>query len=132
MLDGIPLVDAHVHVPLLTTLRPAWIQWARDFGPDGILEDVWDAEGRPRPERLDELFADQGVDVALLFCEYSPEATGIQSRSPPGCTHRRATRRRHPGQRRARRGARDGAGPPRPRRPRGCRPAQSREPIGST
>jgi predicted TIM-barrel fold metal-dependent hydrolase len=79
VLNGTPLVDAHVHVPLLTTLRPAWIQWARDFGPDGILEDAWDAEGRPRPERLDELFAEQGVDVALLFCEYSPDATGIQT-----------------------------------------------------
>lgn len=79
MLSGIPLVDAHVHVPLLTTLRPGWIQWARDFGPDGILEDAWDADGVPRPERLDELFAEQGVDVALLFCEYSPKATGMQT-----------------------------------------------------
>ena len=79
MLNGIPLVDAHVHVPLLTTLRPAWIQWARDFGPEGILEDVWDSDGRPRPERLDELFGEQGVDVALLFCEYSPQATGLQT-----------------------------------------------------
>lgn len=79
MLNGIPLVDAHVHVPLLATLRPAWIQWARDFGPDGILEDVWDADGLPRPARLDELFAEQGVDVALLFCEYSPKATGTQT-----------------------------------------------------
>ena len=79
MLNGIPLVDAHVHVPLLTTLRPAWIQWARDFGPDGILEDLWDSDGLPRPERIDELFAEQGVDVALLFCEYSPKATGVQT-----------------------------------------------------
>jgi predicted TIM-barrel fold metal-dependent hydrolase len=79
MLDGIPLVDAHVHVPLLATLRPAWVKWARDFGSDGILEDAWDADGLPRPERLDELFAGQGVDVALLFCEYSPKATGIQA-----------------------------------------------------
>jgi len=79
VLDGIRLVDAHVHVPLLTTLRPAWLQWARDFGPDGVLEDVWDSAGRPSPERLDELFNGQGVDVALLFCEYSPKATGIQT-----------------------------------------------------
>ena len=27
---------------------------------------------------LDELFAEQGVDAALLFCEYSPKVTGIQ------------------------------------------------------
>ncbi|MEQ4723650.1 amidohydrolase family protein [Nonomuraea sp. B19D2] len=79
MLDGIRLIDAHVHVPLLGTLKPAWLSWARDFGQDGIMEDVWDAGGRPRPARLDELFAAQGVDVALLFCEYSPKATGMQA-----------------------------------------------------
>lgn len=78
MLDGHLLVDAHVHVPVLASLKPSWIQWARDFGPPGILEDVWDADGRPRPDRLDALFAEQGVDVAVLFCEYSPRATGMQ------------------------------------------------------
>jgi uncharacterized protein len=79
MLDGMPLVDAHVHVPVLGTLRPAWLSWARDFGPDGILDDVWDRDGRPRPDRLDELFGAQGVDTAILFCEYSPKATGMQT-----------------------------------------------------
>ncbi|GLW98520.1 amidohydrolase family protein [Microtetraspora sp. NBRC 16547] len=79
MLDGTPLIDAHVHVPLLETLRPAWLQWARDFGVDGIMEDAWDEDGRPLPARLDEIFAAQGVDVALLFCEYSPKATGMQA-----------------------------------------------------
>jgi predicted TIM-barrel fold metal-dependent hydrolase len=79
MLDDIPLIDAHVHVPMLGTLKPAWLTWAREFGPDGLLEDVWDSDGRPRPARLDEIFAAQGVDVALLFCEYSPKATGTQT-----------------------------------------------------
>ena len=78
MLDGHVLVDAHVHVPVLGSLAPAWLQWARDFGPDGILEEVWDAEGVPRPDRLDALFDEQGVDHALLFCEYFPKATGYQ------------------------------------------------------
>lgn len=78
MLDGIPLVDAHVHVPNLSTLSPAWVQWARDFGPDGILDYVWDKDGLPSPEHLDELFAGEGVDVALLICEYSPNVTGTQ------------------------------------------------------
>jgi predicted TIM-barrel fold metal-dependent hydrolase len=78
MLDGHVLIDAHVHVPVLTSLRPSWLQWARDFGPAGILDDLWDEEGRPRPAALDDLFAEQGVDVALLFCEYSPKATGYQ------------------------------------------------------
>jgi len=78
MLDGHLLVDAHVHVPVLPSLAPAWVEWARDFGPEGILERVWDADGRPDPAALDELFAAEGVDVALLFCEYSPKATGYQ------------------------------------------------------
>ncbi len=78
MLDGHELIDAHVHVPVLGSLKPAWIQWARDFGPSGILEEIWDADGTPVPARLDELFEEQGVDIALLLCEYSPKATGTQ------------------------------------------------------
>ncbi len=78
MLDGNLLIDAHVHVPRLDTVRAPWIQWARDFGADGVLEDVWTADGTPIPERLDALFAEQGVDAALLLCEYSPKATGMQ------------------------------------------------------
>src|SRR3954454_7076694 len=78
MLDGHVLVDAHVHVPHLGSLAPAWIDWARQFGPPGILEDIWDADGVPDPAALDRLMGDDGVDVALLFCEYSPKATGYQ------------------------------------------------------
>jgi uncharacterized protein len=78
MLDGHVLVDAHVHVPVLGSLAPAWIAWARDFGPPGLLDELWDESGRPRADRLDALFEDQGVDVALLFCEYSPKVTGMQ------------------------------------------------------
>ena len=78
MLDGHLLVDAHVHVPMLPSLAPAWVQWARDFGPEGLLERVWKADGSPDPAALDDLFAAEGVDVALLLCEYSPRATGYQ------------------------------------------------------
>jgi predicted TIM-barrel fold metal-dependent hydrolase len=78
MLDGHLLVDAHVHVPLLPSLAPAWLQWARDFGPDGLMDRVWNPDGSPDPVALDELFAAEGVDVALLLCEYSPKATGYQ------------------------------------------------------
>ncbi|MFP5335953.1 MAG: amidohydrolase family protein [Actinomycetes bacterium] len=79
MIDGHLLIDAHVHVPHLETLAPAWKEWARDFGPPGLLEHVWRADGTPDPARLDGLLADEGVDVALLFCEYSPKATGYQA-----------------------------------------------------
>lgn len=34
MIDARTVVDAHVHVPRLTTLKPAWIDWADRFsGP---------------------------------------------------------------------------------------------------
>ncbi|WP_029431987.1 amidohydrolase family protein [Blastococcus sp. URHD0036] len=78
MLDGHVLVDAHVHVPLLDTLAPAWVDWARQFGRPGILEEIWRPDGTPDPAALDRHMAEQGVDVALLFCEYSPKATGYQ------------------------------------------------------
>lgn len=78
MLDGHPLVDAHVHVPVLGSVSPAWADWAREFGPDGLLESVWRPDGTPDPAALDALFAAEGVDRALLFCEYSPKATGYQ------------------------------------------------------
>jgi hypothetical protein len=78
MLDGHLLVDAHVHVPHLATLAPAWVDWARQFGRPGLLEQVWRPDGSPDPAALDALFAEEGVDVALLFCEYSPKATGYQ------------------------------------------------------
>jgi uncharacterized protein len=78
VLDGCLLVDAHVHVPVLGSIAPAWLQWARDFGSPAMLDELWDADGRPDPARLDAWFAAEGVDVALLFCEYSPRATGYQ------------------------------------------------------
>ncbi len=78
MLDGHLLVDAHVHVPVLNGVAPAWAQWARDFGDAEVLERVWGTDGIPDPAVLDALFEAEGVDVALLLCEYSPKATGYQ------------------------------------------------------
>jgi uncharacterized protein len=79
VLDGHVLVDAHVHVPVLGTLAPAWLDWARQFGRPGLLEQVWRPDGTPDPVQLSALFAEEGVDTALLFCEYSPKATGYQA-----------------------------------------------------
>jgi uncharacterized protein len=78
MIDGKLLVDAHTHVPLLSTIGEPWRQWARDFGRPGVLEEIWDVDGAPRAEALEALFEAEGVDIALLFCEYSPKATGYQ------------------------------------------------------
>ena len=78
MIDGLAVVDAHMHVPRLTTVSPAWMQWAVKFGQDSGWQDVFDASGDPDPARLDAMLDAEGVDAALLFAEYSPGATGIQ------------------------------------------------------
>jgi predicted TIM-barrel fold metal-dependent hydrolase len=78
VLDGHLLVDAHVHVPVLSTLAPAWLEWAERFGRPGLLQEVWRPDGTPDPVALAAHMGEQGVDTALLFCEYSPKATGYQ------------------------------------------------------
>jgi predicted TIM-barrel fold metal-dependent hydrolase len=78
MLDGEALVDAHVHVPRLSTVKAAWYEWALQFSGPHDWRSVYDAEGDPVPARLDALLDAEGVDRALLFSEYSPRATGIQ------------------------------------------------------
>lgn len=78
MIDGLAVVDAHMHVPRLSTVSSAWMQWALDYGADSGWQTVFDAGGDPDPARLDALLDAEGVDAALLFAEYSPGATGIQ------------------------------------------------------
>jgi predicted TIM-barrel fold metal-dependent hydrolase len=78
MIDGDLVVDAHMHVPRLSTLKPAWLAWAREFSRGHPWRSAYDDEGNPVPEKLDALLEAEGVDRALLFCEYSPRATGIQ------------------------------------------------------
>ncbi|WP_199430495.1 amidohydrolase family protein [Qaidamihabitans albus] len=78
MIDGRTVVDAHVHVPRLPTLKPAWSEWAERFSGPHPWRTAYDEHGTPDPARLDALFEAEGIDRALLFCEYSPRATGIQ------------------------------------------------------
>ena len=78
MIDEHFVVDAHVHTPRLPTLKPAWLDWARDFAGEYPWRTVYDAEGAVIPAAMDELMAREGVDRVLLFCEYSPRATGVQ------------------------------------------------------
>jgi predicted TIM-barrel fold metal-dependent hydrolase len=78
MLDGRPLIDVHLHAARLPTLKPAWRQWADDFGDQEVLGRVYDPDGTVDPARFDAYLADEGVDVALVLAEYSPKATGIQ------------------------------------------------------
>jgi uncharacterized protein len=78
MLDGMPLVDAHLHAARLPTLKLAWQQWAQDFGDPALIAAVYDESGTVDPARFDAYLAAEGVDVALVLSEYSPKATGIQ------------------------------------------------------
>ena len=55
MIDGQLVVDAHMHVPKLSTVTPAWMQWAADFGQDAPWREVFGADGDPVPARLDAL-----------------------------------------------------------------------------
>ncbi len=77
MLEGRLLIDAHVHPARLDTVKPAWRAWAEQFGQPG-WQSVFDRDGRVIPAALDELMDAEGVDHAILLCEYSPKATGIQ------------------------------------------------------
>src|SRR5215469_14191421 len=78
VLDGRLLVDAHTHVARLPTLSADWQEWARTFGSGTPLADLFDADGTPLPEAIDQHFENQGADHVLLFCEYSPKVTGTQ------------------------------------------------------
>ena len=78
MLKGVQLIDAHVHAARRPTLKSSWIEWAEHFGKDVPLSDLYDDEGTLVPARFDQYMEGEGVDVAILLCEYSPKTTGIQ------------------------------------------------------
>jgi predicted TIM-barrel fold metal-dependent hydrolase len=78
MLDGRALIDVHMHAARLPTLKPAWREWAHDFGDGEAVEQVYDASGTVDPARFDAYLGREGVDIALLLAEYSPRVTGIQ------------------------------------------------------
>lgn len=78
MIDDHFLVDAHLHPARWDAMRPVWHDWVRDFGRDLSLEQLYDADGAIIPERFDTYLDGQGVDVALLLCEYSPTTAGVQ------------------------------------------------------
>ena len=72
MIDGITVVDAHMHVPRLSTVTSAWMQWATEFGRDSGWQDVFGPDGDPVPARLETLnlaywrAARSGLDDQLI------------------------------------------------------------------
>jgi predicted TIM-barrel fold metal-dependent hydrolase len=79
MLEGVSVIDAHVHPARLPTLKFSLEEWTGHFegGVANLLE-LYDEQGTLIPHRFDEYVAGEGVDVAILLCEYSPRVTGIQ------------------------------------------------------
>jgi uncharacterized protein len=78
MLGGRPLVDAHIHLARLPTLKMRWERWVMDRRTDGDPAQLYDEEGSPVPSRFAEFLAREGVDCAILLAEYSPRVTGVQ------------------------------------------------------
>ena len=78
MLAGKPLVDAHVHLARLPSLKMDWERWVMDRRSDGDPSELYDEEGSPVPERFAAFLGREGVDCAILLAEYSPRVTGIQ------------------------------------------------------
>jgi uncharacterized protein len=78
VLDGRPLVDAHVHVAKLPTLSRDWQDWVTTFGAGIPIADLYDGGGVPGTVAIEAHFAAEGADHVLLFTEHSPKSTGIQ------------------------------------------------------
>jgi uncharacterized protein len=79
MLEGVRVIDAHVHAVCLPTLKLSLGEWTGHFeGGVADLLELYDEQGTLIPHRFDEYVAGEGVDVAVLLCEYSPRVTGIQ------------------------------------------------------
>ncbi len=75
MIDGIPLVDAHLHPARLSTLKMSVQEWAAGFN---AMDGIYDGDGAVIPGAFDAYLEAEGVDVAIMFCEYSPLTTGVQ------------------------------------------------------
>ena len=80
MLDGIPLIDVHVHAARLPTVKVSWEQWVPSFtGREQTIRSLYDDEGTLVPARFDSYLRAEGVDLALVMPEYSPAVTGLQT-----------------------------------------------------
>jgi len=77
MIDGIPLIDVHLHPVRLPTLKMPYQVYTQGFDRHH-LADLYDEEGRIVPQRFAAYLEGEGVDMAVVMCEYSPRVTGVQ------------------------------------------------------
>ena len=78
MLDGMPLIDVHLHAARLPSLKMPRDTWLQGFSGAGPQERIYDDAGTVVPAEFDAFLAAEGVDTALLMSEYSPKVTGMQ------------------------------------------------------
>lgn len=77
-LVDVPIVDVHVHMARLATMRVSRERWELRQRDGFDVRSLYDEEGTPQPDRLAAYLAGQGVETCLLMAEYSPKVTGIQ------------------------------------------------------
>ena len=77
MIDGMPLVDVHLHAARRPTLKLSWDEWLM-VGDRDLMARLYDDEGTVIPAEFDAFLAAEGVDIGLVMCEYSPKVTGMQ------------------------------------------------------
>jgi len=78
MIDGIPLIDVHLHPAHQGGLKLPWDIWVQDFSvPE--LRSLYDSTGAVRPDAFDAFLENEGVDIAIALAEYSPKVTGWQT-----------------------------------------------------
>src|ERR1700722_16103546 len=78
MLDGMPLIDVHLHAARLPTLKLPRETWLQGFAAEAALQRLYDADGALVPAASDAFLAAEGVDTALIMSEYLPKVTGMQ------------------------------------------------------
>ncbi|MGI8722228.1 MAG: amidohydrolase family protein [Geodermatophilaceae bacterium] len=76
---NVPVIDAHVHLATRSSLKMSWPLWLQNSDPAADWDAIMDPDGKVRPAAITALFAGQGVDMSLLFAEYSPRVTGMQT-----------------------------------------------------
>jgi predicted TIM-barrel fold metal-dependent hydrolase len=79
MIDGIPLIDAHLHCGPFSSAHPVVREWATSFKARVPLERLLDEAGSLVPERFHTYLKSEGVDTAILVPEHSPKVIGIQA-----------------------------------------------------
>jgi len=79
MIDGIPLIDVHLHPAHRKGLKLTWDVWAQGQAGHSTLGTLYDDDGAIDPAAFDALLDAEGVDVAVVLAEYSPKVTGWQT-----------------------------------------------------